>query len=71
MTVFAVLANRHVSDRLTPPEMGFLDLAGDPELAELLAAAPKLARALNAILNLDLEEDARRLIVQEIRDALR
>lgn len=71
MTVSAVLSNRHVSDRLTPTMLAALDLAGDRELSELLLAAPKMARALNAVLNLDLAEDARRLIAAEIREALR
>ena len=71
MSFSAVLTNPHIADRLAPPELATLDLAGNPELAELLAAAPKLARALNAILNLDLEEDARRLIAWEVREALR
>ncbi|MDQ0031700.1 hypothetical protein [Arthrobacter bambusae] len=71
MAVSAVLSNRHVSDRLTPTMLAALDPAGDPELSDLLIAAPKMARALNPVLNLDLAEDARRLIAAEIREALR
>lgn len=71
MTVSAVLTNPHVADRLAPLDLASLDLAGNHELAELLAAAPKMARALNAILNLDIEEEARRLIAWEVREALR
>ena len=71
MLISTVLDNPHVFDRLSAPEMATLDLAHDAELAELLAAAPKLARALNAILNLDLHEEDLRLIRREIREALR
>ncbi|WP_136610451.1 hypothetical protein [Sinomonas albida] len=70
MAVSTVLANPHVADRLSAPEVAALDLASDPELAELLAAAPRMARALNAILNLDVDDRARRLIMWEIREAL-
>ncbi|HEY1154729.1 MAG TPA: hypothetical protein VGE95_00305 [Arthrobacter sp.] len=71
MTVSPVLANPHILDRLTPPQLASLDLSGDSELAKLLAAAPKMARALNASLNLDLDDDARRLIAREVRETLR
>ncbi|NUP75625.1 MAG: hypothetical protein HOQ07_13415 [Sinomonas sp.] len=70
MAASDVLANPHIADRLSAPEVSRLDLAGDPDLAELLAAAPKMARALNAILNLDVDERAQRLIRWEIREAL-
>ncbi|WP_415854903.1 hypothetical protein [Sinomonas sp. G460-2] len=70
MAVSSVLANPHVTDRLSASEVAALDLASNPELAELLAAAPRMARALNAILNLDVDERARRLILWEIREAL-
>ncbi|WP_077489868.1 hypothetical protein [Sinomonas mesophila] len=71
MAVSAVLTNPHVADRLSATDVASLDLAHDPELAELLAAAPQMARALNAILNLDLDESARRLIRREIHETLR
>jgi hypothetical protein len=71
MLIATVLDNPHIFDQLSAPEVASLDLARDTELAELLAAAPRLARALNAVLNLDLDEDAVRLIRREIREALR
>lgn len=42
------------------------ELESDPGLAEFLAAAPNMARALKAILNLDLGELAERLVKAEI-----
>ncbi|ACL41983.1 hypothetical protein Achl_4032 (plasmid) [Pseudarthrobacter chlorophenolicus A6] len=70
MAAPAVLANPHASERWSTPDLSSLDLAGDPELAEFVAAAPKMARALNAILRLDLDQEAERLIRSEIRAAL-
>lgn len=71
MAAAAVLANPHTTDHWSPADLGGLDLAGDPELAELVAAAPQMARALNAVLNLDLGQDAERLVRAEIRSVLR
>jgi hypothetical protein len=71
MPISTVLDNPHVFDHLSAAEVASLDLAHDADLAELLASAPKLARAVNAILNLDLDEEALRLIRREIREALR
>lgn len=70
MAGLAVLTNPHTSDRLSASDLISRDLASDPELAELLAAAPKMARALNAILRLDLETDVERLVRSEILAAL-
>lgn len=70
MTVNAVLTNPHVTDHWTPAELSGLDLAGDETLAEFVAAAPDMARALKAILSLDLGHDAERLVRAEIRYAL-
>jgi hypothetical protein len=41
-------------------------LESDPGLAEFLAAAPNMARALKAVLNLDLGQMAERLVRAEI-----
>lgn len=70
MAAPAVLANPHVTERWSAPDLSSLDLAGDQELAEFVAAAPKMARALNAILRLDLDHEAERLVRSEIRAAL-
>lgn len=69
MAAPAVLTNPHTADRWTPSDVDSLDLS-DHELAEFLAAAPKMARALNAILGLDLGHDAERLVRAEVRQAL-
>lgn len=52
----------HVADRWTPSGLDELDLTGDKELAAFVAAAPDMARALKAILSLDLGHDAERLV---------
>jgi hypothetical protein len=70
MAAPAVLANRHSTDRWTASSLGELDLGVDQELAEFVAAAPRMARALNAILSLDLGHDAERLVRAEIRHEL-
>ncbi|KRE53034.1 hypothetical protein ASG92_05580 [Arthrobacter sp. Soil736] len=56
--------------RWTPSDLANLDLGGDKELAEFVAAAPDMARALKAILTLDLGHDAERLVRAEIRHTL-
>jgi hypothetical protein len=69
MAAPAVLANPHTADRWSPADLDSLDLH-DEEIAQFVAAAPKMARALNAILGLDLGHDAERLVRAEIRSAL-
>lgn len=68
-----VLTNRHCNDRWTADTVRSMSarLASDPELAEFVAAAPDMARALNAVLNLDLGEDAERRVRAEINAVLR
>jgi hypothetical protein len=70
MAAPAVLTNPHSAKRWSPSDVDSLDL-GDQDLAEFVAAAPDMARALNAILGLDLGHDAERLVRAEIRHALR
>lgn len=70
MAAPAVLANPHTTDRWTASDLGALDLAGDKDLADFVASAPAMARALNAILSLDLGHDAELLVRSEIRNAL-
>lgn len=70
MAAPAVLTNPHSADRWTPSSLGALDLNGDKDLADFVAAAPRMARALNAILSLDLGHEAERLVRAEIRHAL-
>ncbi len=81
MTAPAILTNTHAADRwaLTPDNghallqtgTDTLDLGTDAELAALVAAAPKMARALSAVLNLDLGTEAERLLRTEINANLR
>jgi hypothetical protein len=81
MTSTAILTNVHTTDRWAlTPENGHallqtgtdtLDLGTDAELAALVAAAPKMARALSAVLNLDLGTEAERLLRTEINSCLR
>lgn len=81
MAAPAILANSHITDRwnLSPAnrhailETGTrtLYLGEDSELAALVAAARKTARALNAALNLDLGTEAERLLRAEITSCLR
>lgn len=70
MAAPAVLTNPHATDRWTPSTLEGLNIGADEELAEFVAAAPRMARALNAILSLDLGHDAERLVRAEIRSAL-
>lgn len=70
MAAPAVLTNPHATDHWSPADVDAFDL-GDKDLAEFVAAAPSMARALNAILTLDLGQDAERLVRAEIRHALR
>lgn len=79
----AVLASTHTADRwsVTPadghavlntgPGSAALDFGTDTELADFVAAAPKMARALSAVLNLDLGTEAERLLRTEINACLR
>lgn len=81
MAAPAILTNSHTADRwnLTPANghailetgTGTIDLGEDAELAALVTAAPKLARALSAALNLDLGAEAERLLRVEINSCLR
>ncbi|MBG0738972.1 hypothetical protein IV500_05985 [Paeniglutamicibacter antarcticus] len=70
MAAPAVLTNPHSTDRWTPSSLGQVDFDADQELAEFVAAAPRMARALNAILILDLDHGAELLVRAEIRSAL-
>jgi hypothetical protein len=70
MAAPSVLASPHSNECWTPSSLDELDLGGDKDLAEFVAAAPRMARALNAILSLDLGHDAERLVRSEIRHAL-
>jgi hypothetical protein len=72
-----ILTNPHTSGRWSADAAAVIDRDGqrvfdaaDPELAAFLAAAPQMARALNAVLNLDLGSDAERLVRAEIGYAL-
>jgi L-asparaginase II len=72
-----ILANPHTSGRWSADADAVVDgdghqvlNAADPDLAAFLAAAPKMARALTAVLNLDLGSEAERLVRAEIGYAL-
>ena len=72
-----ILTNPHTSGRWSAGTDAVIDRDGqqvlnvtDPELADFLAAAPKMARALSAVLNLDLGSEAERLVRAEIGYAL-
>lgn len=72
-----ILTNPHTSGHWSAAADSVIDRDGqrvldaaDPEMAAFLAAAPKMARALNAVLNLDLGSDAERLVRAEIGYAL-
>ncbi|MHA7241320.1 hypothetical protein [Arthrobacter sp. TMS1-12-1] len=65
MTAPAILTNTNATYHWTPSELNELDLT-DTEVAEFVAAAPKMARALKAILNLDLGQEAERLVRIEV-----
>ncbi|MET4144217.1 hypothetical protein [Arthrobacter sp. UYCo732] len=69
MAAPAVLTNPNATEHWTTSDLDELDLT-DKELAEFVAAAPKMARALKAILTLDLGHDAERLVRAEVRQAL-
>lgn len=81
MATAAVLASPHTADRwaLTPGTghmlvntgSDTLDFGTDTELAAFVAAAPKMARALLAVLNLDLGVEAERALRTEITANLR
>lgn len=73
MNTRAVLTSQHTASRWTADDVREKlgqELESDPELAEFLAAAPNMARALKAVLNLDLGELAERLVRAEIRAIL-
>ena len=68
-----VLTSQHTESHWTPEDVKNKfgrDLETDPGLAEFLAEAPNMARALKAVLNLDLGELAERLVRAEIRAIL-
>ena len=73
METYDVLANRHCNDRWTTDTVRSMAprLQSDPELTEFVATAPDMARALKAVLNLDLGEDAERRVRAEINAVLR
>ncbi|WP_262103518.1 hypothetical protein [Arthrobacter sp. Marseille-P9274] len=73
METYDVLASRHCNDRWTADTVRSMAprLQSDPELAEFVATAPDMARALKAVLNLDLGEDAERRVRAEINAVLR
>lgn len=69
MNARTVLTSQHTDSRWTADDVREKlgrELESDPGLAEFLAAAPNMARALKAILNLDLSELAERLVKAEI-----
>ena len=64
-----VLTSQHTDSHWTADEVRDnlgRELESDPDLAEFLAAAPNMARALKAVLNLDLGQLAERLVKAEI-----
>ncbi|MBT2595969.1 hypothetical protein [Arthrobacter sp. ISL-72] len=73
MNARTVLTNQHTDSHWTAHDIREKlgrELESDPGLAEFLAAAPNMARALKAILNLDLGELAERLVRAEISELL-
>lgn len=73
MTAKSILTSQHIQSRWTADEVKKKlgqELESDPGLADFVAAAPDMARALKAVLNLDLGELAERLIRAEIRAIL-
>lgn len=73
MTAKSVLTSQHTHSRWTADEVKkklWQELESDPGLADFVAAAPDMARALKAVLNLDLGELAERLVRAEIRAVL-
>lgn len=81
MSHAAILTSPHTADRWAVlPESGHallttgtdtLDFGADTELAAFVASAPKMARALLAVLNLDLGIEAERALRSEIAASLR
>lgn len=69
MVAPAILTNPNVAGCWTLSDLKELDLT-DSEVAEFVAAAPRMARALRAILNLDLGLEAERLVRAEVHYAL-
>lgn len=73
MNTRAVLASLHTGSHWTADDVRDKlgqEVASDPALADFLAAAPDMARALKAVLNLDLGELAERLVRAEINAIL-
>lgn len=73
MNTRTVLTSEHTASHWTADDVREKlgrELESDPGLAEFLAAAPSMARALKAVLNLDLGELAERLVRAEIRAIL-
>lgn len=69
MNARTVLTSQHTDSHWTAEEVRDnlgRELESDPGLAEFLAAAPNMARALRAVLNLDLGQLAERLVRAEI-----
>lgn len=69
MNTRAVLTSQHTNSHWTADDVREKlgrELESDPGLAEFLAAAPEMARALKAVLNLDLGALAERLVRAEI-----
>jgi hypothetical protein len=69
MNTRTVLTSQHTDSHWTADDVKEKlgrELESDPGLAEFLAAAPNMARALKAVLNLDLGELAERLVRAEI-----
>jgi hypothetical protein len=69
MNTRTVLTSQHTDSHWTAGDVREKlgrELETDPGLAEFLAAAPNMARALNAVLNLDLGQLAERLVRAEI-----
>jgi hypothetical protein len=69
MNARTVLTSQHTDSRWTADDVREKlgrELESDPGLAEFLAAATDRARALKAVLNLDLGELAERLVRAEI-----
>jgi hypothetical protein len=69
MNAKTVLTSQHTDSHWTADEVRAKlgrELESDPGLAEFLAAAPNMARALKAVLNLDLGELAERQVRAEI-----
>jgi hypothetical protein len=73
MNTRTVLTSQHTDSHWTAADVREKlgrELESDPGLAEFLAAAPNMARALKAVLNLDLGELAERLVRAEISEIL-